>query len=89
MNLPYPSLLNELSEAQIGLHTMWNEHFGIGKTIYHLLEDLPSIKKEVFSYDFFKLGKVEREQLDKFPPPLLFLHPQDNLLDRILPHFCS
>jgi len=30
VNLPYPSLLNELSEAQIGLHTMWNEHFGIG-----------------------------------------------------------
>jgi len=30
VNCSYPSLLNELSEGLIGIHTMWNEHFGIG-----------------------------------------------------------
>ena len=30
MNLGFPELLAELGSALIGLHTMWNEHFGIG-----------------------------------------------------------
>eukprot|EP00088_Acartia_fossae_P062987 TRINITY_DN7649_c0_g1_i9.p1 TRINITY_DN7649_c0_g1~~TRINITY_DN7649_c0_g1_i9.p1 ORF type:complete len:489 (-),score=45.40 TRINITY_DN7649_c0_g1_i9:212-1678(-) len=30
VNLDYGSLLTELSEGLIGIHTMWNEHFGIG-----------------------------------------------------------
>ncbi len=30
LNIPYLSLIEELSAAMIGLHTMWNEHFGIG-----------------------------------------------------------
>lgn len=29
LNLPYSELLTELQRATIGLHTMWNEHFGI------------------------------------------------------------
>ena len=29
VNAPYSVLQTHLSEASIGLHTMWNEHFGI------------------------------------------------------------
>lgn len=29
LNIPYSELLSELQRASIGLHTMWNEHFGI------------------------------------------------------------
>ncbi|CAK9815266.1 GDP-Man:Man(3)GlcNAc(2)-PP-Dol alpha-1,2-mannosyltransferase [Anthophora quadrimaculata] len=29
LNVPYSELLSELQRATIGLHTMWNEHFGI------------------------------------------------------------
>ena len=30
LNQPYPVLKDYLGRASIGLHTMWNEHFGIG-----------------------------------------------------------
>lgn len=30
INLPFEDLKKELSKSLIGLHTMWNEHFGIG-----------------------------------------------------------
>lgn len=30
LNVPFEELKRELSSATIGLHTMWNEHFGIG-----------------------------------------------------------
>jgi alpha-1,2-mannosyltransferase len=30
INIPFPDLLKYLSQATAGLHTMWNEHFGIG-----------------------------------------------------------
>ncbi|XP_077568525.1 GDP-Man:Man(3)GlcNAc(2)-PP-Dol alpha-1,2-mannosyltransferase [Stigmatopora nigra] len=30
LNIPFEELKRELSQATIGLHTMWNEHFGIG-----------------------------------------------------------
>lgn len=30
VNLPYPELMQQLGGALIGIHTMWNEHFGIG-----------------------------------------------------------
>jgi len=30
VNLPFPELLQEFSKSLIGIHTMWNEHFGIG-----------------------------------------------------------
>nr|XP_005007108.1 GDP-Man:Man(3)GlcNAc(2)-PP-Dol alpha-1,2-mannosyltransferase isoform X2 [Cavia porcellus] len=30
INIPFDELKKYLSEATIGLHTMWNEHFGIG-----------------------------------------------------------
>ncbi|XP_076277936.1 ALG11 alpha-1,2-mannosyltransferase isoform X2 [Lasioglossum baleicum] len=29
LNIPYSELMSELQRATIGLHTMWNEHFGI------------------------------------------------------------
>lgn len=29
LNIPYSELTSELQKATIGLHTMWNEHFGI------------------------------------------------------------
>ena len=31
VNIPFEELKQHLAEAAIGLHTMWNEHFGIGK----------------------------------------------------------
>lgn len=31
LNIPFEELKKELTEATVGLHTMWNEHFGIGK----------------------------------------------------------
>ncbi|KAM9835911.1 GDP-Man:Man(3)GlcNAc(2)-PP-Dol alpha-1,2-mannosyltransferase [Aulostomus maculatus] len=30
LNVPFEELKREMSDATIGLHTMWNEHFGIG-----------------------------------------------------------
>lgn len=30
VNLPFPALMKQLSEASVGLHTMFEEHFGIG-----------------------------------------------------------
>ncbi len=30
INLPFPDLMNEMAGAQIGIHTMNQEHFGIG-----------------------------------------------------------
>ncbi|KAG7232733.1 hypothetical protein INR49_008173 [Caranx melampygus] len=30
LNIPFEELKREMGEATIGLHTMWNEHFGIG-----------------------------------------------------------
>ena len=30
VNLGFPELLSELGSGLIGIHTMWNEHFGIG-----------------------------------------------------------
>lgn len=33
INIPFDELKNYLSEATIGLHTMWNEHFGIGEFV--------------------------------------------------------
>ncbi|KAF7214992.1 GDP-Man:Man(3)GlcNAc(2)-PP-Dol alpha-1,2-mannosyltransferase [Nothobranchius furzeri] len=30
LNVPFEELKQEMKEATIGLHTMWNEHFGIG-----------------------------------------------------------
>ncbi|KAM9851415.1 GDP-Man:Man(3)GlcNAc(2)-PP-Dol alpha-1,2-mannosyltransferase-like isoform 2-T2 [Aulostomus maculatus] len=30
LNIPFEELKRELGDATIGLHTMWNEHFGIG-----------------------------------------------------------
>lgn len=32
VNASFEELKEEMAEATIGLHTMWNEHFGIGKT---------------------------------------------------------
>ena len=29
INVPYSELINDLQTGTIGLHTMWNEHFGI------------------------------------------------------------
>jgi len=29
VNLPYPELMKQLGGALVGIHTMWNEHFGI------------------------------------------------------------
>lgn len=30
LNVPFEDLKNEMAGATVGLHTMWNEHFGIG-----------------------------------------------------------
>jgi alpha-1,2-mannosyltransferase len=31
VNISYDALKRELQEGTIGLHAMWNEHFGIGE----------------------------------------------------------
>lgn len=31
VNISYEELRKEFEEGMIGLHAMWNEHFGIGK----------------------------------------------------------
>ena len=36
INVSYDELKQEMSEGLIGIHTMWNEHFGIGKGATHL-----------------------------------------------------
>lgn len=35
LNINFAELKNYLNKAMIGLHTMWNEHFGIGKKSIH------------------------------------------------------
>lgn len=30
INIPYTELISELQKGTIGIHAMWNEHFGIG-----------------------------------------------------------
>jgi glycosyltransferase involved in cell wall biosynthesis len=30
VNVPFARLLELMGEAAVGIHTMWNEHFGIG-----------------------------------------------------------
>ena len=37
LNISFDDLKRHLSEATIGLHTMWNEHFGIGQYIVSLI----------------------------------------------------
>ena len=34
VNLPYPELMKQLGGALVGIHTMWNEHFGISRSRY-------------------------------------------------------
>ena len=34
VNIPFDELKNEMAESLIGLHSMWNEHFGIGKEFF-------------------------------------------------------
>lgn len=34
INAPFQKLLEWVSKAKVGLHTMWNEHFGIGVVEY-------------------------------------------------------
>ncbi|KAI7871085.1 glycosyltransferase family 4 protein [Spinellus fusiger] len=34
VNAPYDVLVSHLGKARVGLHTMWNEHFGIGVVEY-------------------------------------------------------
>lgn len=33
LNISFPELMENLQSAKVGLHTMWNEHFGIGNLI--------------------------------------------------------
>ena len=33
-NLPFSDLLSEFGKATVGIHTMWNEHFGIGDSSF-------------------------------------------------------
>jgi alpha-1,2-mannosyltransferase len=30
VNIPFPELKNEMAESLVGIHSMCNEHFGIG-----------------------------------------------------------
>ena len=30
VDLPFDQVIDEMAQAKIGIHTMWNEHFGIG-----------------------------------------------------------
>jgi alpha-1,2-mannosyltransferase len=32
VNIPFDELKTEMAESLIGIHSMWNEHFGIGKS---------------------------------------------------------
>ena len=34
INVPFTELRKHLATATIGIHTMWNEHFGIGVVEY-------------------------------------------------------
>lgn len=37
VNISFEELKDQLTKAVLGLHTMWNEHFGIGKLTIILL----------------------------------------------------
>ena len=37
LNVNFVELKKSLNEAMIGLHTMWNEHFGIGTFCFHVV----------------------------------------------------
>lgn len=40
MNISFEELKKELSSSMIGLHAMWNEHFGIGESLSIILDGL-------------------------------------------------
>lgn len=53
LNIPFEELKKELVDATIGLHTMWNEHFGIGenKTILRILVLIPRFSRLIALFD--------------------------------------
>ena len=49
LNIPFEELKKDLVNATIGLHTMWNEHFGIGKDVHSQTSiPIPNIKKYIY-----------------------------------------
>lgn len=48
LNISFDEMRQLLSEATIGLHTMWNEHFGIGKNDNLVMIESQSILKCLF-----------------------------------------
>lgn len=40
LNVPFEDLISLMAQATIGLHTMRDEHFGIGKLLLHMMEML-------------------------------------------------
>ncbi|KAI8969154.1 hypothetical protein BDF20DRAFT_147370 [Mycotypha africana] len=45
INAPYDLLVSYLGKAKVGLHTMWNEHFGIGVVEYMAAGIIPVAHK--------------------------------------------
>lgn len=60
LNVPFEELKRELAEATIGLHTMWNEHFGIGILKQLLVNFLvmfsPQMVRECINFFFSSLS---------------------------------
>ena len=51
VNIPFDELKNEMAESLIGLHSMWNEHFGIGKDFFFNIKEgkiQNSLKTNIF-----------------------------------------
>jgi alpha-1,2-mannosyltransferase len=69
VNASYDVLVSSLGEAKIGLHTMWNEHFGIGVVEYMAAGLIPVAHNSagpkldiVTEYDGKPTGKQERDE---------------------------
>jgi len=47
VNIPFGELKKEMSHSLIGIHSMWNEHFGIGEKSSTLLLSMNSYRREL------------------------------------------
>ena len=54
LNVPFEELCQAMQKASIGLHSMWNEHFGIA-VVEMLAAGLITIAHRLVDYLFFKI----------------------------------
>lgn len=70
VNAPFELLVSSLGKGKVGLHTMWNEHFGIGVVEYQAAGLIPVAHKSagpkmdiVIEYDGKPTGNIKKKYI--------------------------